>query len=121
MGRLRLRGITVDDPDPESLAGFWSAALGYERRSLWEPYVGLRDPSGRDPLVTLQRASGHGRNHLHLDLYADDPDDEADRLVELGALRVRRVAEGDAWWWVLEDPSGNEFCIIAATGPDREI
>ena len=118
---LRLRGIAMDTPDPETLAEFWAHALGYERRELLEPYVGLRDPAGRDPLVTMQRAPGHPSNHLHLDLYADDPDEEARRLVGLGATRLGRCAEGDAWWWVLQDPGGNEFCIVAADEADRSI
>lgn len=116
---LRLRGITVDSPEPERLAAFWAAALGYDRRELWEPYIGLRDPSGRDPLVTIQRTSDHPANHLHLDLYAEDPDAEAEHLETLGATRVQRFTEGDTWWWVLRDPAGNEFCVVAAEGPDR--
>lgn len=111
----------MDTADPELLAGFWAGALGYERRDLWEPYVGLRDPSGLDPLLTIQRTPDARANHLHIDLYADDPDVEAERLVELGATRLRRCAEGDAWWWVLRDPAGNEFCIVAADDADRAV
>ena len=118
---LRLRGIAMDTSDPETMASFWEAALGYERRDLWEPYVGLRDPTGRDPLLTVQRTSAPTANHLHLDLYSDDPDAEAARLERLGATFLRRCEEGDAWWWVLADPTGNEFCIVAADDADRAI
>lgn len=116
---LRLRGITLNTPDPESLAGFWRAALGYEARPLWQGYAGGSDPSGRDPHLTFQRSEG--AHQLHVDLYADDPDVESARLVTLGAERLRRVEEGDTWWWVLRDPDGNEFCIIAAQGAGREL
>jgi catechol 2,3-dioxygenase-like lactoylglutathione lyase family enzyme len=118
---LRLRGITVDSPDPAGSARFWAAALGYDDRPLWEPYAGLRDPRGRDPHLTFQESGGAGGGGLHLDLYADDPDAEAARLVLLGAQRVRRVEEGDTWWWVLRDPDGNAFCVIAAHGADRSV
>lgn len=116
---LRLRGITIDGSDPEDLAGFWRTALAYQPRSLWKPYTGGKDPHGHDPHLTFQHAADVRANHLHLDLYADDPDAEADRLVRLGAQRLRRLEEGDTWWWVLCDPEGNEFCVIAAQGQDR--
>jgi hypothetical protein len=32
---------------------------------------------------------------------------------------VGRVAEGDVRGVVLADPDGNEFCLVAALGPDR--
>ena len=103
---LRFKGITTNGPEPGLLADFWQQALDYERRHLWEPYVGLRDPAGRDPLLTFQRVPDAQPNSLHLDLYADDVEAETDRLVGLGAQRVRRVEEGDTWWWVLRDPAG---------------
>jgi glyoxalase superfamily protein len=118
---LRLRGITVNCRNPEGLASFWAAVLGYERRALWEPFAGLKDPSGRDPHLTFQRTREDWPNHIHLDLYADDPEVEAERLEALGASRVRQVEEGDTWWEVLRDPAGNEFCVIAAGGPDRAL
>ena len=118
---LRLSGVTVDSPDPERLAGFWAAVLGYERRPLWEPYAGILDPHGRGPHLTFQRSGRAAVGRLHLDLYADDPDAEAARLEGLGARRVGRVEEGDTWWWVLHDPDGNPFCVIAAQGRDRAL
>jgi predicted enzyme related to lactoylglutathione lyase len=69
------------------------------------------------PPAQRSRAS----NHLRIDLYADDPDTEAARLGEHGARRIRRQREGDVWWWVLEDPEGNDFCVIASHGPDRDV
>lgn len=118
---LRLRGVTVDCSDPGELAGFWGAALSYDRRSLWEPYAGVKDPGGRDPHLTFQRGDGQSTNHLHVDLYSDDPDADVERLVALGADRVQRIDEGDTWWWVMRDPAGNEFCVIAAQGADRSL
>ncbi len=118
---LRLKGLTINSDDCEGSATFWSSALGYQRRDLWDPYVGLRDPQGNDPLLTIQKSGPESVNRVHLDLYSDDPDSEADRLVTLGATKLRRFEEGDTYWWVLTDPKGNEFCIIASTGPDRRV
>ncbi len=118
---LRLRGLTINSDDPEGVAQFWTSALGYQRRNLWDPYIGLRDPSARDSLVTIQKSGPESANKIHLDLYSDDPDAEAERLVTLGATKLKRFEEGDTYWWVLSDPKGNEFCIIAAIGDDRRV
>lgn len=118
---LQLRGITIDGPDPENLAAFWCSALGYQDRRLWEPYAGATDPEHHGPHLTFQRNNDHAANHLHLDLYADDPDSEAARLMTYGAEKIQRFAEGDTWWWVMRDPAGNEFCVIAAQGAGRSL
>jgi len=44
-----------------------------------------------------------------------------DAGVMLGAERVRRVEEGDTWWWIMRDPDANVFCVIAAQGRDRSL
>jgi hypothetical protein len=48
------------------------------------------------------------KNRLHLDLRADDPAAEVIRLVGLGA----RVTSEQDGLTVLEDPEGNEFCLL---------
>lgn len=118
---LKLGGITIDGPNPEDLATFWRSALGYEIRPLWAPYAGGIDPNREEPNLTFQHSADHAPNHLHLDLYADDPDAEAERLTAYGATRIQRFDEGDTWWWVMRDPQGNEFCVIAAQGAGRAL
>lgn len=119
---LRLSGITVNCDEPDELAGFWAQALGYHYRTLWEPYTGAKDPEHDDPNLTFQRSADQPQqNHLHLDLYSNEPNHDVERLLALGATRVRHVEEGDTWWWVLRDPAGNEFCVIAAIGADRSV
>jgi len=51
------------------------------------------------------------RDQMHLDLYSDDGQAQVDRLVALGATRVREVNEPDDTYVVLRDPEGNEFCV----------
>jgi glyoxalase superfamily protein len=41
-----------------------------------------------------------------------DVDEELERLLGLGATRVD-VGQGDVPWYVLADPEGNEFCLLA--------
>jgi hypothetical protein len=60
-----------------------------------------------------------GKNRIHVDLAAQDPDAEIDRLVGLGASPADDLVDGKPWWregngirWVvLRDPEGNEFCV----------
>ena len=56
------------------------------------------------------------KNRLHLDVKPVDRsptalDSEAERLVALGATRLRRVTDEAGTFIVLEDPEGNEFCV----------
>jgi Glyoxalase-like domain len=118
---LRLSGITIDSHRPAELAIFWATALGYDERPLWGSFTGIKDPSGLGPHLTFQEGDAEVGARLHLDLYADDPDGEVARLVQLGAERVRRVEEGDTWWWIMRDPDANVFCVIAAQGRDRSL
>jgi predicted enzyme related to lactoylglutathione lyase len=118
---LRPGNVVFSTSDPESLSEFWAALTGYESRPLAGEYVGLRDPSGRGPNMTFQRCDVDeltpGR--CHIDFYADDPDDVAERALQLGGDFVRRVSEGGIRWVVLTDPDGNEFCVVVSGSPDR--
>jgi predicted enzyme related to lactoylglutathione lyase len=51
---------------------------------------------------------------MHLDIAVTDLDEEALRLEALGARRVseKMIGAGDAAWFVMADPEGNEFCIV---------
>ena len=50
------------------------------------------------------------KNRVHLDLRTDDVDAEVDRLLGLGAdVLVDRLDEDLI---VLQDPEGNEFCLL---------
>lgn len=53
------------------------------------------------------------KNRLHLDLISPTFEAESERLVALGATRIRDVAQGFARWTTFADPEGNEFDLIA--------
>jgi predicted enzyme related to lactoylglutathione lyase len=91
----------------ESIA-FWSRALGLARP---------RRPAADQRYVTLGRLAGPLFVRLqkvddspgyHLDVESDRVDREVERLEAAGARRKYRIKR----WWVLEDPSGNAFCVI---------
>ncbi|MEZ5270759.1 MAG: VOC family protein [Ilumatobacteraceae bacterium] len=52
------------------------------------------------------------KNRLHLDLHVPDVEAEAARLEGLGAVRVGRSDEFGISWIVMNDPEGNEFCVV---------
>ena len=63
-------------------------------------------------LSLSQVASPHARRH-HIDLFTDQPEQEVERLLALGATRKAwRCPEG-ADYVVLQDPDGNPFCVVA--------
>jgi catechol 2,3-dioxygenase-like lactoylglutathione lyase family enzyme len=102
----------------ERMVAFWSAALGYvPDRPSAGGWVILKDPAGRAPSVSLDRApeprTGR-RGWIHLDLYAERQADEVERLVRLGATRYPWRYHADADYVVLEDPDGNLFCVVQA-------
>jgi hypothetical protein len=85
------------------------------------------DPDGAGPRVFFQQVPEpkSGKNRVHLDLRnapglegADRMnalEAEAERLVPLGATRVRRVEPDpdlvEMGFVVMQDPEGNEFCL----------
>jgi catechol 2,3-dioxygenase-like lactoylglutathione lyase family enzyme len=112
----RIAVLAIDTPDPEPLAAFWCAVLGWqvvEREEHGWTIAGegqaidlLRVPDGKTV-----------KNRLHLDLRADGSSTEAElaRLEQLGATRVDVGQPADATWTVLADPQGNEFCLLSRT------
>lgn len=112
--KLRLGTVVINCNDLDRMAEFWSAVLGYRPGTLMEDghFVVLRDPEKKIS-VSLQKVRGGeiGRNQMHLDLYASDEEAEADRIVALGATRIRKNEDPDDTYVVLEDPEGNQFCV----------
>lgn len=109
-------GLVLDCHDPESLATFWSQALGYDVIGGAGSYV-LLLPAGGDagPQFLLQRVPEpkETKNRMHFDIHVVDIEAEASRLVDLGAERVhpRALSEHGNNWVLLRDPEGNEFCV----------
>jgi hypothetical protein len=105
--------IVIDCADPEALAGFWAAALGYRSVGFGDPYFLLLPAQRAYPPVILQRVpeEKQGKVRIHFDLRVDDVDAEVRRLEALGARRID-IGQGDEVPWVpMADPEGNEFCV----------
>jgi hypothetical protein len=115
-------GITVDCPDAEQLAAFWEGCLGYTRRSgaSGERYVTLERADGSTdgpPLLTFQTVPEPktSKARIHLDLFVEAAQPLVEEMRAAGASLLSRTEAGDWTTRVLQDPAGNEFCVI---GPD---
>jgi hypothetical protein len=136
--------VTFDCADPRSLSAFWNEVLGYVQPpppphvSSWEEFVATLppekqnmasasvDPTGAGPRLFFQQVpeGKTAKNRVHLDVRAAPGlegeermaalEAEAERLVALGATRVRRFEPSppmSSGFLVMQDPEGNEFCL----------
>ena len=112
---LRLGNVTLDCAQPQRLAQFWSAALGFAIGYSSPHYVELNSPHQGDPRILLIQVPEPRttKNRMHIDLKTEDREAEVARLVALGANRVETHDEFGIVWTVMTDPEGNEFCIAA--------
>ena len=124
----RIGDIVFDAAHPASLARFWAEALDgyavapYDDEELARLRAnGVDDPED-DPSVLVEPAAPGAprlfftlvpepkvvKNRVHLDLRAAVVEEEAARLVQLGATEIARL-DG---WITLADPEGNEFDVL---------
>jgi len=137
--------VVFDCADPDRLATFWAAALGYRKEDpppgfatwpdflktvgfpedRWDAASAVVDPEGVGSRIFFQRVPEPKtvKNRVHLDVNAGGPrgtpdderkakvDAEVERLLGLGATKVRLGEEFGQRWYVMQDPEGNEFCV----------
>ena len=115
---LRVGSIVIRVDDLERQAAFWTAALGYERRTSDGNDFALLYPKDRvGPNVSLDvvRSKLQIPPRIHLDLYAEDQAAEVARLTALGATEIHwDKRPPDADYIIMADPEGNRFCVIDA-------
>ncbi|MGI9646830.1 MAG: VOC family protein [Ilumatobacteraceae bacterium] len=130
--------VTFDCEDAERMASFWAIALDYQLQpppdgfDSWpealeahgievppEGSIGaVVDPDGVGPrLLFIRVPEGKVvKNRIHLDVDAGGGDAaklaKIAQLVEAGGTEVGRVDEEGSWWMVMQDPEGNEFCVV---------
>lgn len=123
--------ITFDCAEPETLARFWAAVLGYPPpdiegthavlRALGHPeetlgdWYRIEDPTKQAPRLAFQRVPEPKtcKNRVHLDVkpVGGSLDEEVQRVIALGATQLRRVTDEAGTFVILQDPEGNEFCV----------
>jgi predicted enzyme related to lactoylglutathione lyase len=108
-------GLVLDCSNPEELAQFWSAALGWQTLGGAGNYVLLVSADAALPRLLLQRVPEPKsvKNRMHLDIETADIEAEARRLETLGAQRLACDAQHEhgSNWVLMADPEGNEFCV----------
>lgn len=143
MTAVREVQVTFDCAEPERVAMFWCEVLGYvvppppEGFESWKDFESMlppeahgsrfacQDPTGAGPRLFFQRVPEGKvvKNRVHLDVRVGTGlvgverlaalEAECDRLVALGATRVRllRADEHNESCIVMQDIEGNEFCL----------
>ncbi len=110
-GRSYVDQVCLDLPPErhDAEVAFWQALTGWELDpSVAREFSRLRSPDDQPLRWLLQRLDDPGGPvTAHLDLAADDREEEAARQVALGAT-VARVHEG---WTVMTGPVGTAYCI----------
>jgi predicted enzyme related to lactoylglutathione lyase len=110
--------LCIDCHDPENLAAFWCAVLDWKVTERFDDGVGvmIAGPQGTLPGITFVKVPEGKvvKNRLHIDVNPSDRDqnEEVDRVLGLGATRADVGQGPDVSWVVLQDPEGNEFCIL---------
>lgn len=117
-----LLAIVVDCRDSFSQAKYWATALGRQVSERNANEYLVRDQSrGGTPLYFMNVPEAKTvKNRVHLDITTEGSiEDEVARLVAAGGTLVEMrqdpatLANPDTWA-VLQDPEGNEFCVLNA-------
>ncbi|OXM44364.1 VOC family protein [Amycolatopsis alba] len=108
-GTGAIASVVIDALDPERLARFWSAALGWEIGLREATIVGLRPPDGRGPWVEFLATSEEKRrrNRLRFEIA---PRRGGSRAAEVRRLRALGATGQNAE--AMADPEGNEFGVL---------
>ncbi|HEX6359177.1 VOC family protein [Actinophytocola sp.] len=123
----RLSELVIDCADPVTLSRFWCEVLGYVELGREEPDDGVEiGPAGgfggAAPILVFGRTTEpkSGKLRLHLDVNPVDRDQDAElaRLLAIGAKPVDVGQTGEESWHVLQDPEGNEFCLLRRQLPE---
>lgn len=119
---VHLRAVTFDATDPQSLARFWSAVTGREVITSNPDLARLARETPGGPVLLFLRVpeSKIAKDRIHLDLETADRAAEVSRIIALGATFHSEVEGSTHEWTVLQDPEGNEFCIIQSLDADPD-
>jgi hypothetical protein len=114
--------LVVDCRDSRSQASWWAATLGRRVSERNPGEYEVYDASGTSiPLYFMNVPEPRSsKNRLHLDITTAGPlDDLVAQLVAAGATLVEMRQDPATYanpdtWAVLQDPEGNEFCVLNA-------
>jgi hypothetical protein len=118
-------GYKMQDP-PEGHESWESflTSIGVPKER-WNSAYAIVDPEGKGPRIFFQQVPEPKsvKNRVHLDVNVGGgpgaPVDErrarvdaaVERLIGLGATKLRPYEQNGEYWVVMRDPEGNEFCL----------
>jgi catechol-2,3-dioxygenase len=113
-----LFAVAIDCADAAALARFWANVLGRQvAEASTSGHAVLLAGRGDtcEPCIVFTKVpeAKIAKNRLHLDLISDTFDGESERLLSLGARRLRDQQSGKSRWTTFADIEGNEFDLIA--------
>jgi predicted enzyme related to lactoylglutathione lyase len=113
---LRLNHVTFACDEPQRVAEFWAALLGYEAEDRGHSWAASDPAHGGVGLFFNKMAKSPTIEiPIHLDVNVPDRDAEVERALDLGAKLVEKktieAGELTETFTVLRDPEGNGFCI----------
>lgn len=137
MGIGRLRCHVIDVNDLETAERFWSEVTGLPVIPSVYPgrfsYLGQPDPWRHEVILHLvSTTKGPEPNRSHVDIWVRDVDDALARIEAIGGT-VKRAPSiyprphsypGETPsidWAVMQDPFGNEFCLVSVLNPEESM
>jgi hypothetical protein len=109
-----IKYVTFDCADPRRLSAFWSEVTGYSLVMEEDDFAALAAPDERGVrgiLFWRVPEPKAAKSRMHVDLAAESPQEEIERLIGLGAQKVEYRGANGRSWTVMLDPEGNEFCV----------
>ncbi len=116
---VRICEIIIDCSEPTVAAQFWCETLGYRVTDVDDTEVAIAGDSAAPTIIFDESPDTKlHKNRMHFDVcpVATSQEDEVRRLEDLGARRID-IGQGDVSWVVMEDPVGNEFCVMRTVLP----
>ena len=119
MAIARFPSFVLDCADPERLASFYGALLGWSVTAD-EGWGEIRSPEG-DQCICFQRVADFRAPHwpgqdvpqqMHLDVMVDDLDTGEQAVLELGAALADH--QPGTTFRVFLDPAGHPFCLCVS-------
>ncbi len=135
MGIGQLKCHVIDVNDLAVAEEFWSQVTGLDVIPSVFPgrysYLGQADPWRHDMILHLVTAEkGAEPNRSHVDIWVRDVDEANRRIEAIGGTLKRPPVIYPKWtlapgetpridWSVMQDPFGNEFCVIRPLTPEQ--
>jgi predicted enzyme related to lactoylglutathione lyase len=108
--------VTVDCLDTARVAEFWGELLDAPTEQQKSGWFRVGPLVAGGPLINFQPVPERkvGKTRIHIDLWTDDLDSAVAFAEQLGGHRLGEMgADPEGVGFVMADPEGNEFCLVA--------